>query len=355
MRHLPARSPPPRNGRMASRTSWCVCRKGFKIPSNGPDFIPEEIVNRRSPKIATSSGSRSFLMPFRAVHHSHVYVDLPEGTDTEGLGLGMGSNFGNSMDLIEYGTGNDADIFPTDNEDHQEGIAVPVRVSLPPVRGADFDRQRVGIKFYPKGTVPKYVVTSHQMRTGVGNDWVLNRERIEDLLLRAGHKLSIDEPAMPTGALIADNWLQAAALLSIPPNTIARHERFWPLPKPALVISFQPHMHFRGSRMMLEAIHPDGRREVLTDATHYDQNWQMTYKYKTPHLFPAGTILHTVSFHDNTANNKHNPDPTSWIGWGRRTMDEMGHGWTDIAFLTDEQYRQELAKRRAPADATASR
>ena len=28
-------------------------------------------------------------------------------------------------------------------------------------------------------------------------------------------------------------------------------------------------------------------------------------------------------------------------------MDEMGHGWTDIAFLTDEQYREELAKRRA--------
>ena len=114
---------------------------------------------------------------------------------------------------------------------------------------------------------------------------------------------------MPTGALIEENPLHGAALLSIPPNTVARHERFWPLPKPALIISFQPHMHFRGSRMMLEAIHPDGRREMLTDATHYEQNWQITYKYKTPHLFPAGTILHTVSWHDNTANNKHNPDP----------------------------------------------
>ena len=92
--------------------------------------------------------------------------------------------------------------------------------------------------------------------------------------------------------------------------------------------------------MMLEAIHPDGRREMLTDATHYEQNWQITYKYKTPHLFPAGTILHTVSWHDNTANNKHNPDPTAWVGWGSRTMDEMGHGWTDIAFLTDEQYQR---------------
>jgi hypothetical protein len=28
-------------------------------------------------------------------------------------------------------------------------------------------------------------------------------------------------------------------------------------------------------------------------------------------------------------------------------MDEMGHGWTDIAFLTDDQYREELVARRA--------
>jgi hypothetical protein len=119
-----------------------------------------------------------------------------------------------------------------------------------------------------------------------------------------------------------------------------------------LIVSFQPHMHFRGSKMLLEAIHPDGRREVLTSATHYEQNWQVTYKYKVPHLFPAGTILHTVSVHDNTVNNKHNPDPTAWIGWGSRTMDEMGHGWTDIAFLTDEQYQQELAARRTQRKTT---
>ena len=41
------------------------------------------------------------------------------------------------------------------------------------------------------------------------------------------------------------------------------------------------------------------------------------------------------------------PIPTSWRGWGSRTMDEMGHGWTDIAFLTDAQYQEELAKRTA--------
>jgi hypothetical protein len=327
--------------------------KGFVIPADGPDFTPQQVVD---PKLAVDRYVKWVqIIPqaSRAVHHAHVYVDLPEGTDMDSLGGGMGSNVGNSLDLIEYGAGNDADIFPDGTTKIlKKGSLFRFEAHYHPYGEQTVDQLKVGIKFYPPGVVPKHVVTSHRIRTGVGNDWMLNRERIEDLLLRAGHKLSIDEPAMPTGALIEENPLHGAAFLSIPPNTVARHDRYWPLPKAALVISFQPHMHFRGSRMLLEAIHPDGRREVLTDATHYEQNWQITYKYKTPHLFPAGTILHTVSWHDNTANNRHNPDPTAWIGWGSRTMDEMGHGWTDVAFLSDQQYRDELTKRRAVSTTT---
>ena len=322
--------------------------KGFTIPAQGADFIPEEHVDPGLTEDRYVKWVQMIPDAWRAVHHAHVYVDLPEGTDKEGLGLGMGSNVGNSMDLIEYGAGNDADIFPDGTTKIlKKGSIFRFEAHYHPYGEEQFDRMRVGIKFYPRGYKPDHVVTSHRIRTGLGNEWVLNRERVEDLLLRAGHKLSIDEPSMPTGALIAENPLHGAAYLSIPPNSVVTHDRYWPLPKPALIISFQPHMHFRGSKMLLEAIHPDGRRELLTNATHYEQNWQVTYKYKVPHLFPAGTILHTVSVHDNTANNKHNPDPTAWIGWGSRTMDEMGHGWTDIAFLTDQQFNEELAKRRA--------
>jgi len=359
---LAADAPPPRT--FAAGSEWTYgepdlivrMEQGFEIPAQGPDFIPEEVVDPRLTEDRYVKWVQIIPDAVKAVHHAHVYVDLPEGTDTSGLGLGMGSNVGTSMDLIEYGAGNDADIFPDGTSKIlKQGAMFRFEGHCHPYGERAFDRMRVGIKFYPKGVVPKYVVTSHRIRTGVGNDWVLNRERIEDLLLRAGQKLSIDEPAMPTGALVAENPLHAAALLSIPPNTVARHDRYFPLPKPALVISFQPHMHFRGSRMQLEAIQPDGRRELLTDATQYEQNWQVTYKYKTPHLFPAGTILHTVSWHDNTSNNPHNPDPTAWIGWGSRTMDEMGHGWTDIAFLTEAQYQEELERRARPSTATESR
>ena len=82
--------------------------------------------------------------------------------------------------------------------------------------------------------------------------------------------------------------------------------------------------------MLLEAIHPEGRREVLTDATHYEQKWQITYTYKVPHLFPAGTIpIRVVA--DNTPN-KHNPDPTAWVGWGSRDGGRNGAWVDDIAF-----------------------
>ena len=330
-------------------------KKGFEIPATGPDFTPDEVVDPGLTEDRYVKWVQIIPTAHCCVHHSHVYAEAPEGADTEGLGLGMGSNTANEVDLIEYAAGNDADIFA-------EGTAKLIKAGSKfrfsshyhPYGTKAFDKQRVGIKFYPKGYVPKYVVTSHRIRTGVGNDWALNREKVEEAILRAGKKISIDEPFMPTGALVEENPLHAVAQLSIPPNTVARHDRYWPLPQPALIISFQPHMHFRGTRMLLEAIHPDGRREVLTDATHYEQNWQITYTYKTPHLFPAGTILHTVSWHDNTANNKHNPDPTAWVGWGSRTMDEMGHGWTDIAFLTEAQYQEELAARKKKPTTTNS-
>ena len=117
-RAAPADAPPPLTFPPTSEWTYgepdLIVRmeKGFKIPAEGPDFIPEEIVDPKLTEDRYVKWVQIIPDATRAVHHSHVYVDLPEGIDTEGLGLGMGSNVGNSMDLIEYGAGNDADIFP---------------------------------------------------------------------------------------------------------------------------------------------------------------------------------------------------------------------------------------------------
>ena len=315
-------------------------KDGFMIPAEGPDFYPSEVVDPGLAEDRYVKWVQIIPSAWCCVHHSHVYVSVPEtAEDLEEFRLGMGSNT-DEIDLIEYAMGSSGQYYPEGTgRKLPAGGLFRFAPHYHPWGKETRDIQRVGIKFYPKGEVPELIVTAHRLRTGVGNDWVLNREAVEDRLLRAGYDLDLHASEMPPDAWIDDNTLNGVALMSIPPDSVARHERFWPLPNPALILSFQPHMHFRGNRMLLEAIHLDGRREILIDVTNYEQSWQIVYPFKEPYLFPKGTILHSVTWHDNTANNRHNPDPSAWIGWGGRTMDEMGHGWTDIAFMTEAQYR----------------
>ena len=348
----PTDAPPPIEFR--SLSAWAFgepdlvveMKDGFAIPSEGADFYPFEIVDPGLTEDKYVKWAQLIPGAYCCVHHQHVYVVQPDGEPVpEGIGIGIGSNTGDSLDLVNYAMGQDGDYYPDGvTKVLKAGSLFRFAPHYHPWGEETHDRSKIGLKFYPEGVVPELIVTSHRMRTGVANIWDLNREGVEDLLLREGHELELDASRMPAGALIDDNTLNSALKLSIPPHTVAQHERFWPLPRPAMIISFQPHMHFRGRRMLLEAIHLDGRREVLTDVTDYEQSWQITYTYEKPLLFPKGTVLHVVSWHDNTANNRHNPDPSAWVGWGPRTMDEMGQGWTDVAFMTDEQYEARLAK-----------
>ena len=66
-----------------------------------------------------------------------------------------------------------------------------------------------------------------------------------------------------------------------------------------------------------------------------------------------GTILKITSWYDNTAANPHNPDPNQWVGFGDRTVDEMGHAWVNITYMSDEDYQAELAKKKASESAAA--
>ena len=107
-------------------------------------------------------------------------------------------------------------------------------------------------------------------------------------------------------------------------------------------------MHNRGKRMCVEAILPSGRAETF-NCMYFDFNWHKVYNYAddvTP-LLPAGTMLHTILWHDNTANNRSNPDPRNWIGYGQRTMDEMAFSWVTWTYLDDEDFKKMIAERAA--------
>ena len=98
------------------------------------------------------------------------------------------------------------------------------------------------------------------------------------------------------------------------------------------LVSLQPHMHLRGKAFEITAAYSDGKREVLLRVPKYDFNWQTTYFLAKPMVLPKGTVLEYTAVFDNSANNRHNPDPAKIVHWGDQSWEEMNIGFTELAF-----------------------
>ncbi len=178
----------------------------------------------------------------------------------------------------------------------QSGRATPVKIET-------------AFWFYPKGQLPKY----RAMMFGFGN--------------------------------------AAANKLEIPPGQITRHEGYTALPAPAIIMNFQPHMHFRGKAFSMEAIYPDGRTEMLNHVSRYAFNWHINYVYAkdSAPVVPKGTIIKITGWHDNTAANRNNPDPSQFVTYGQRSVEEMMHANEVVIFITQDDYDRITAERRKNA------
>jgi len=170
------------------------------------------------------------------------------------------------------------------------------------------DHVELGIYFYPKEQEPKY------------------RQTLAALQSVAGGSHNID----------------------IPPESTYVSQNFIPMKMAGRIENFQPHMHLRGKAMSMEAIFPNGQTMMLSHVDNFNFNWHNNYVYAddAAPLLPKGTILKITSWYDNTANNPHNPDPNQWVGFGDRTVDEMGHAWVNITYMSDEDFQAEVAKRK---------
>ena len=137
--------------------------------------------------------------------------------------------------------------------------------------------------------------------------------------------------------------------LDIPPGEVVVSQNFYVLQAAARMENFQPHMHMRGKAMSVEAIYPDGRKEVLSAVNNFQWNWHVNYIYAdhAAPLLPKGTVLVFTARHDNTEANPNNPDPRQWVGWGDRTIDEMAHAWVDLTYLDQSDFDRLVAERRA--------
>jgi hypothetical protein len=251
------------------------------------------------------------------VHHAVVAVagDGPSGGSDEAAASGRTGAFS-----ITYELGQNATIFP-DN----------VGVKLPAGSVLTFDRMHfhsvgtevvaridVAFTFHPKGYRPKY------------------RQSTVAMPLEFDFELDI-----PAGN---DNVLRDA---------------FYRLNQPGILMTFEPHLHSSGKRMCMEALYPNGKREMLSCAG-YNHNWVKVYVYEdeVAPLLPAGTLLHFLAWYDNTAKNPRVVDPRNWKGWGNRSIDDMFYHLPRMVMLTEDEYKEEAAARAAkrpkPKAATAA-
>lgn len=100
------------------------------------------------------------------------------------------------------------------------------------------------------------------------------------------------------------------------------------------ILWLTPHMHLRGKSARYVAVFPDGREQLLLHIPRYDFDWQHSYIFKEPVLAPKGTRVELTMWWDNSAGNPDNPDPDSWVFWGRPTTSEMGFGWMTMVPAT---------------------
>jgi hypothetical protein len=232
----------------------------------------------------------------RIVHHALAGLRQDEpGDDPGGPGLLMEWAVGKSYDLYRPGTGKL--LLP--------GAQIRWDIHLHAVGEQIRDHVELAIYLYPKGEVPKY-------RT----------------------RLSLfGATPNPPGRI------------DIPPNATVATQTYQVLKQPARLENFQPHMHLRGKAMAMEAILPDGTTQMLSYVDHFNFNWMNNYIYAedAAPVLPKGTIIHITAWYDNTANNPNNPDHDQWVGYGDRTVDEMGHAWVNVTYITDDDYNQWLA------------
>ena len=97
----------------------------------------------------------------------------------------------------------------------------------------------------------------------------------------------------------------------------------------AELVWFMPHMHLRGKDMSYNLIYPDGRRQTVLNVK-YNFNWQLGYELREPIQVTKGTRLVVVAHHDNSANNRMNPEPQNDVPWGELTSQEMMLPWFGV-------------------------
>jgi hypothetical protein len=309
----PADMPPPLTFR--SEGDWFIGEPDLKVTTpndftmyaNGPDWWIDQYAEVQLDEDRWIKAMEIKPSNPKVVHHVVIYAiepDAPDGTPESGV------------QLHEYAVGKYGDIFGENTGRLlKKGTRLRYDMHYFAIGSEQHNKTTIAFKFYPKGFVPKYQVRSQAIRNIPNDD------------------------------------------LEVPPNTVVRTDGYFRLPRAARIDAFQPHMHMRGRGLTVEAIDPTSNRvQVLSSVDHFDFNWHINYVYAddSAPLLPAGTVLHLIGLHDNTAANRRNPDPSMWVGFGERSVDDMLQVWLNIVYLDDAEYKRLVDERKAKPAATST-
>jgi cytochrome c551/c552 len=310
----PAKFPDPNSWQLAEKfgpPDLIVTSKPFTMPAKGEDkwFRPLVETGLTEPRWVRAIEVRpSFPGGRKVVHHALAYLLQDEKGVTGLASTAMDMNMGPGL-FMEWAVGKTGQIFPPDAGKLMlpgSRIKWEIHVHANGVEAKD-NTVQLAVYFYPKGFVPQHRTVLKMFDVTRGSD------------------------------------------LDIPPGEKSITQNFYVMQAPARIENFQPHMHMRGKAMSMEAVYPDGRREVLSSVNNFQWKWHNNYVYadSVAPLLPKGTTLVFTAWHDNTASNPNNPDPTQWVGWGDRTVDEMAHCWIDVTYMDQADFDKAVAARKS--------
>ena len=322
----PADQPPPRH--FADEGVWhigkpdlVVTAPSYKVAAAGADWwavytVPSGLLADRYIKaIEAKPGSPATA---KAVHHILAYAeDASSKTAAATTSVGDANFFERGEFLVEYSLGKGGEGFPDGSARLlKAGSNIRFEVHYHSTGEELTDAAQVAFVFHPRGYVPKHV----QRTRGLGHGG--------DLDIPAGVQYS-------------------------------RSDGYTRFETAGVLTGFQPHMHARGKAECLELIYPTGGADERVEqiaCARFEFGAATVYNFAddTAPIFPAGTVLHVINWHDNTAG-KTNPEPVNWVGNGNRTIDEMSFSWVNYYSITNAEYDRLLAARSGGPSPTGAR
>lgn len=253
-------------------------------------------------------GRKEGDLNYFTVHHAGIHEVHPR-EDPEGITRAFARDgVGDGNFYIVHQLGANATVYPSDTGVLlKAGAEFTYSVHMHSIGKEAKVRIDVGFKFRPKGWTPKY--------------------RQDTFVLMGNLTDELDIPANQ------DN---------------VRFDVFYRMRKPGLLTTFEPHMHSSGKRMCVEALYPDGKREML-NCSGYNHNWVLVYSYEEDviPILPKDTVLHIIGWYNNTASNPRTIEPRNTKVHGQRSIDDMLIFQPRITWLTDEQFKEAIAEREA--------